>query len=70
MRCEDCPNTIYCPEALKEQNLEGCTSGEPIYLPSLVAGHIVSRLKRASERLDIDPEEYLEEVVEEVKKQL
>ncbi len=70
MRCDECPNKRYCPDVLEEPDLIGCSGGEPMYLPSYVAYNIALCIKGAAKRLHINKEEYLDELVAEIRKQI
>lgn len=70
MRCDECPNKRYCPDIIEEPNLLGCSGGEPMYLPSYVAYKVALCIKSAGRRLGIDKEEYLKEIISEIRKQV
>ncbi len=70
MNCENCTNKKYCEPYKRVENLRGCGTGIPQYLPSEVAKPVVWRVNRAVEEMGFNRDEYAKLVLEEIKKAL
>ncbi len=70
MNCEDCKNKSYCEPFKNNDDMRGCGSGIPEFLPFAVAEIVVRKVNRAVEEMGFDREEYSNKVIEAVKNAL
>ena len=68
MKCVLCKNILFCDRKKDEPDLSGCTSGEPELLPGYVAESVLLYyVKRASSKLGMDPNTYIDAVAAQAK---
>ena len=74
VRCENCIHHKYCPEYIKmvttkreEDKIAGCVGGEPQYLPKNMAEVFGYKIRKIAKNCNLNEEEYLDEIVKEVK---
>lgn len=65
-KCEDCKNKKWCISST--EGVVGCTSMEPKWMPSKYAERLSSEVRFAANKLNIDYREYIEMIIEELRK--